>query len=384
MRAAREVVKRMNATRVGKYPVRQQGLTLVELLVSIALGLFLAWGAIQAFLSGKQAYSLQQSMSRIQENARMAQELIGYDLRDSGNYGCAVGKFVANGRTANALSPAYTVPDNNPGLLLAQPQENNFAFAVFATNNVSGAPNADTVLQTPLNPPPRPGTDVLIAHISTNLGSIVLGPTTTPAGPIPTASSITVSHRGLVTGDTLSLGDCTRNFIFRPNAINGSGPTRVINHAYIDPPIAGSTVIRLDTVIYYIADNPAGQPALYRRLLGQPSEELLEGVENLQLQIGIDTNNDGRVDEFRTPNLVTADQWSAWHDRPGSDAGLLDAGGSGEQNVAAVRYSLLLRSNEELMDEPQQYTYEGVVTVPTDRRLRQVITNTIGIRSRVN
>ena len=32
----------------------QQGLSLVELLVAMALGLFLTWGATQAFLTGKQ------------------------------------------------------------------------------------------------------------------------------------------------------------------------------------------------------------------------------------------------------------------------------------------------------------------------------------------
>ena len=62
----------------------QQGLSLVELMVAIALGLFLSWGAIQAFLSGKQTYSTQQALSRIQENARLVQDFLGFDIRSDG------------------------------------------------------------------------------------------------------------------------------------------------------------------------------------------------------------------------------------------------------------------------------------------------------------
>lgn len=347
--------------------IKQRGLTLVELLVSIALGLFLTWGAVQAFLSGKQGYSMQQALSRIQENGRMAQELMGYDIRDSGNYGCAVGKFVSNG--SSVTDPANTLTN-------AANVEFAFANAVFAVNDVSGAANGDMALLTNLNPAPVAGTDILVVHTSTHLGSEVL------AVPVPTAAMIGVQNRGLQSTDILALSDCTRNFIFKPTSVTGSA-TQTITAAFGTPPIPGSTVMRLDTVIYYIANNPTtGIPALYRRLLNGNSEELLSGVENMQLQIGIDTNNNGVVDIFRTPDLVTAAQWSAWNDDP-TAAGLLD---SSEQNVVAVRYSLLLRSEENLLDQPQTYTYNGaaVTAAAGDLRLRQIVTNTIGIRSRVN
>lgn len=344
---------------------RQRGLSLVELLVAIALGLFLSWGATQAFLSGKQTYSLQQALSRIQENVRLSQELIGYDVRDAGNYGCAVGKFVVNGNAAN------TLPNNTR-------TEFNFAHAVYGVDGV----NAGLVPFNPvtaLDPPRLAGTDILVVRTSTNLGAEVLGPATTPVGSIPTAAAITISNRGLLVTDVLSLADCTRNFIFIPNGLNPAGATAVINHPFGDPPLPGSTVLRLNTAIYYVANNAAGRPALYRRMLNGNSEELMGGVENLQLQFGVDTNNDGDVDLYSTPDLITDAQWSAWNDTGG--AGLLD---SAEQNVVAVRYSLLLRSEEQLLEAPQTYTYEGVVTVAPDRRLRQVFTNTVAIRSRVN
>ena len=148
----------------------------------------------------------------------------------------------------------------------------------------------------------------------------------------------------------------------------------------------------LNAPIYYIANNAAGTPSLYRRLIGGNSEELLNGVQDMQIEVGIDTNNDGIVDVFSTPNAVTANQWNAWNDSnqdgdiQEGDRVLPDVSPHVEQNVVAIRYSLLLRSEDQLLETPQAYTYNGVITTPpaTDRRLRQVVTGTISIRSRLN
>jgi type IV pilus assembly protein PilW len=370
---------------------RQSGLTIIELMVAIALGLFLSWGAIQAFLTGKQTYTMQQALSRIQENTRTAQELIGYDVRNAGDYGCAAGKQVyiplataGNRSTAedpNMLSP---VADRAKA-------EWNFAYAVFATNNVSGSANADTTLRNSLNPPPVAGTDVLVVHTSTNLGAYVL------ATPAPTATTITVPARGFAATDVLSLSDCARDIIFQPTAVTTVGATSTITFAtFPEVPPVDSSVVRLDTAIYYIGNNAAGEPSLYRRTFadGNVSQELLSGVENLQIEVGVDTDNDGRVDVFKAPNAVTAAEWNAWDDSlptvvpPTYNALTLVKQSSStdgdEPNVVAIRYSLLLRSSEDLLEAPQPYVYNGATVTPTDRRLRQVVTSTVGIRSRLN
>lgn len=375
-------------------PHRQAGLTMVELLVAIALGVFLSWGAIQAFLSGRQSYILQQALSRIQENARMAQELIGFDIRSSGSYGCAVGRGMGDADDVNFLpgsSHAVGAGSTNPTA------EHNFAFAVFATNNVSGAANADTTLLANLNPAPLAGTDVLFTHIAIDMGAAIL------AAPAPTSTQFSVPNRGFTRTDVLSVADCTSNFIFRPTAVVPVGVNQLITHPprnipSLPPPSlplpVGATVMRLDAPIYYIANNPAGTPSLYRRLIGGNSEELLSGVQDMQIEVGIDTNNDGSVDEFRTPNNVTAAQWNAWNDSnsDGDIQEILNVDGAPilvaarvEENVVAIRYSLLLRSEEaNLVESPQPYTFNGVLTTPTDFRLRQVVTSTVGIRGRLN
>lgn len=52
-------------------------------------------------------------------------------------------------------------------------------------------------------------------------------------------------------------------------------------------------------------------------------------------------------------------------------------------NVVSLRISLLVQSPEDnLVDTPQTYTFNGATTTPSDRRLRHVFTSTIGLRNR--
>lgn len=326
----------------------QQGLSLVELMVAMALGIFLTWGATQAFLTGKQTYSMQQALSRIQENGRMAQEFFGYDIRNAGGYGCATGQFIVASSSANNLTNKAN-------------DEFNFENSVYGADNVPATAAAGLALATGLNPVPVAGTDILIVHTGTNLGLEVL------AAPAPTATSARVNNLGLVTGDILAMGNCTAVTILKPTSISSG----TISYGFGTAPAVGSSVMKLDTAIYYVANNPDGQPALYRRLLGDggTSQELLTGVENLQLEYGIQNATYNTID-FRTANAIGATQWSSWVAAP---------------VISAVRYSLLMRSENQLLDTPQTYTYNGVtVTAPaTDRRLRQVFTGTVGIRGQL-
>ena len=51
---------------------RQQGFTIVELMVAATLGLLILAGAISMFISNKRIYTEQDEMGRLQENARFA------------------------------------------------------------------------------------------------------------------------------------------------------------------------------------------------------------------------------------------------------------------------------------------------------------------------
>ncbi len=62
----------------------QGGFTLIELMIAMLIGVFLMAGVIQIFLSAKQAYRLQENLSRLQENGRFAMDMIAQDIRMAG------------------------------------------------------------------------------------------------------------------------------------------------------------------------------------------------------------------------------------------------------------------------------------------------------------
>lgn len=63
---------------------RQQGLSLIELLISIALGITLMSASLQFIISTRQTYELNDDISRIQENGRIALDMLSKDLRLAG------------------------------------------------------------------------------------------------------------------------------------------------------------------------------------------------------------------------------------------------------------------------------------------------------------
>jgi type IV pilus assembly protein PilW len=64
--------------------MRQQGLSLIELMIAMTLGLILTLGVVQVFISSKQTYSVVTSQSQTQENARVVKHFLGRGLRHAG------------------------------------------------------------------------------------------------------------------------------------------------------------------------------------------------------------------------------------------------------------------------------------------------------------
>jgi type IV pilus assembly protein PilW len=66
---------------------RQAGFSLVEIMIATTLGLLLTSGVISVFISSKQAYNTNESIGRLQENGRLALFLIANDLRHANFWG---------------------------------------------------------------------------------------------------------------------------------------------------------------------------------------------------------------------------------------------------------------------------------------------------------
>ena len=84
------------AHKIHKMPVFQHGLSLIELMIAMVLGLLLMSGVISIFLSAKQGYVNQDATSQLQENARFALEMMTREIRMVGYGGCSDAVSVAN------------------------------------------------------------------------------------------------------------------------------------------------------------------------------------------------------------------------------------------------------------------------------------------------
>lgn len=84
---------------------RERGFTLVELMISMLLGLVVIGGAMGVILANRQSYRTNEGLSQVQESARTAFELLSRDVRQAGVTGCN-----NNGRVANVVQSVGPTP----------------------------------------------------------------------------------------------------------------------------------------------------------------------------------------------------------------------------------------------------------------------------------
>ena len=83
---------------------QQQGLSLIELMIAITLGLLISAAMISIFVNSKQSYRVNENMSRLQENAKFAMTFISRDLRMADYRACV---------TSDLLDDAIEGDDNS-------------------------------------------------------------------------------------------------------------------------------------------------------------------------------------------------------------------------------------------------------------------------------
>lgn len=67
---------------------RQQGLSLVELMISLTMGAMITAGVVRLFSANSEAYRVLQGQARMQESARFAMEFLRRDVENAGRLGC--------------------------------------------------------------------------------------------------------------------------------------------------------------------------------------------------------------------------------------------------------------------------------------------------------
>ncbi len=122
----------------------QQGLTLIELLISLVLGLVLVVGVLNIFVSTNQTSKVNNSLMRVQENTRAAFDLMARDIREAGQNPCG-SKMVANVLRSSGAIPVWA--DWNAGTVRGYDNTQNEAgIKAFGTTNAARVSGTDAVL----------------------------------------------------------------------------------------------------------------------------------------------------------------------------------------------------------------------------------------------
>jgi type IV pilus assembly protein PilW len=98
-------------------PSKQAGISLVELLIALVLGLFLIGGVISVYLSSQQNFKSTENLSRLQEGARFAFEQMGREIREAGATPCGVKAVSSIVRTGTSTIPPWWADWDNGTLV---------------------------------------------------------------------------------------------------------------------------------------------------------------------------------------------------------------------------------------------------------------------------
>lgn len=346
-----------------KLPNRRHinGLSLIELMIAMLISMFLLLGIIQVFSTSREAYRLSEGLARVQENSRFAMDYLQRDIRMAGHFGCVNDQ--ARLQSAGGLNSQFSTAALN--------------FNVSIRGYDGAPPLADIPA---LTPAPLAGRDSLVLRFLSGNGI----PVTALAG---NTISFDAAKRGVLTADGVAnpvlfgVADCASADVFAATASNANSvtaPTAVILERYSASTEGGPTMLyRAEALVYYIANGAGGRPSLWRARInangaGSVSEELVEGVEDMQFRYGQDTFNASGV-----PTGYISSQGTA----TAVGAAAVDWRRVGQVQVGLLMGSPDRASAAQAANVPT--LFGAATTVGADGRFRSTYEMTIALRNRL-
>jgi type IV pilus assembly protein PilW len=338
---------------------RHGGFTVIELMVAMVISLLLLGGVVTIFVSSKGTYERVERLSRTQEAGRFALDAIVRDIRSAGYMGCSRPSTWANTLNGATTTLAWNFADAIRGYEFSSGSTWSPALPGGLTSISTGPTNGSDALV--LRVPMAASTSATL-RLTDKMASTT---STMTIAPVPSGATAP-----LKIGDVVMLADCHARAVFQisaydeatgviDHAAGGSTPgnsTNNLEHAFE----ANSQIVPVRTVAYYIGTS-GGRTGLWR-VAGTTAEELVEGVERMELRFGVDTTDDRIADSYTTANNVT--NWD---------------------NVISVSVALLVRSPDEYGTERDTGSYvllDKTFTAPSDRHVRQVFVSTATLRNR--
>jgi len=343
------------------YQHSSRGLSLIELMVALTIGSLLIIGAVTVYVQSRTTYRVNEQVARLQENARYALSMIEPDIRLANHWGLMSDPLLIGGTVGNM-----------PIAVPAGAQSCGANFAIDLRLPVDG-----------------------------ENGAYALGCPVAAVGVAAQAQSDTLILRRASTQAVAADADRLQVYTTRQGGSSrifqgGAAPGPVV----VDPLYGPSAEVR-DLIVraYYVSQQSSlgpTIPALRRKTLeGGPGlgphfddEEIMPGIEDMQVQFGLDTgadlNGDGVPDDSDgngQPDFYTG--VASRYVSPGDP--LVDGNpANGEAVVCAVRIWIRIRAEtpEVGYTDGRTYTYGDVVNfVPGDDFRRLLVSRTIQIRN---
>lgn len=368
--------------------VHYRGFTMVELLVGVAIGLFLVGVAATVFVASRHSFQVQDNVAHMQESARAAIEDITRELRKGGSFGCYRIKDASVPGSASAVSfmLTATMPAGAGGNFPLRPITPQ---SPIQGQGVNGG-TFPLVLPSMSGITPVPGSDFVSVMYGQPVATLNLGGHQLMANfeqPYTLNRSINVS-----TGQPMAISDCSSMTVFR---VDNTGNTNTLFH-FIgggnnvmpadvptnDPLLSGNVyksgaiLMWLEMPTFFVAVDGSGVTSLYRwdSSNGGGIQPMIPNVEQMKVVFGVDT--------IAAPgHQLVANSWMA---------GENVTAGNLWGNVLSVAVHLVLRSDESggagtahknfAWDNARMVFVEN--TLASDQYLRQVYVINATMRTR--
>lgn len=268
--------------------VTMRGFSLVEVMVAIAIGTFLLAGTLVVFGQIRSQYRTLEAVARLQENLRYAMSVVETDLRMAGYWGLhsdssAVTPDSGFGTAALCSTDVAITSSNLRRVILGMDGSGAQVYLASPSGScqpcfASGASDCETSGQAQ-----QSGTDVLV---------------------------IRRASKDPLTG-TLTEGQL--------KVQSSRGASRIFSSATVPSSFSEETsTYAFMTNAYYVgtrSDADPRTPSLRRKVLGVSSgkpavldEEIIPGIDDFQVEYGVDTSGDGVADELlRGDELAAGD-----------------------------------------------------------------------------
>ncbi|WP_299584248.1 PilW family protein [uncultured Microbulbifer sp.] len=330
----------------------QRGLSLIELMIGILLSSLLLLGVLQIFQSNNDTLKMQNGFARVQESGRFAVDMFGREVRQAGFWGCA--------------------EKDDIGKLLKTDDE---FLKNIGSNGILGVESASSTKKVGEKEVAL-GTDVLILSGAEDAcggkGKMLNG--------VSDSDVIVTENCPIEAGDIVLVSNCLSGSAFTVTGITVDGTSKNKKLKYEKGKIAegwienesdtfgldkkygaDSKILTPYQRTFFISEGAPGSKSLFVQEHEGKPQELVPGVEDMQVSYGLDTTDSGIVDKWQ---IAGADDVMA--------------------KVVAVKIELVISSDSDSGANSQTITrLDGTSYEPdADGKLRKLYVATIKVRNR--